>query len=72
MSDLLRDFRVYLEEEAGLPIQNMYFNAALLLQDLCDFMGISQANQTKILGPTQATFLRDFIEQRMPLKGRIH
>jgi hypothetical protein len=72
MSDLLKEFRLYLEDEAGLPIQNMYFNAALLLEDLCDFLGISPENRAKVLGTSGALHIQQFISQRCTLKEHVH
>ena len=50
MSDLLRDFRHYLEREAGEPIQQIEAPAALILNDLCTFLMLSDSLKRKVLG----------------------
>lgn len=72
MSDVLREFRLYLEGETGLPISNVEMNGALLLFDLCQFLGLDDTNQTKVLGPTGRTFTHQFVRERFTLRERTH
>ena len=58
LTDLLTHFRRTLEHESGGPIQELdQMNAALLINDLCVFLGLSDQNRRKILGARAATFV---------------
>ncbi len=46
----LMGFRQQLEAEAGEPVSAIEVNAALLLFDLCKFLGIGDAQCLRILG----------------------
>ena len=50
LSDELAKFRAQLEREAGLPLQEIELNAALLLDDLIAFLEFGEAQRAKILG----------------------
>jgi hypothetical protein len=60
MSDLLREFRQQLECEAGAQVHTVELNAALLLSDLCEFLGLDAGNQVKVLGALSWTFTHQF------------
>lgn len=55
LTDLLTHFRQTLERENGKPINELSeVNAAMLLSDLCVFLGLSDQNRRKILGARAA------------------
>jgi len=58
MTDLLTHFRQILENENGKPIQELdNVNAAMILSDLCVFLGLSGQNRRKVLGAEAAALL---------------
>ena len=58
MTALLQDFRRQLEHDSGGPIQELdQMNAAMLINDLCVFLGLSDQNRRKILGAPAAMFV---------------
>lgn len=50
-------FRQRLEAEAAEPISAIEANAALLLFDFCEFLGLGAAQRNRILGPHGAGYL---------------
>jgi hypothetical protein len=55
MTSLLQDFRRQLEHASGGPIHELNaVNAAMLLSDLCVFLGLSDQSRRKILGAQAA------------------
>jgi hypothetical protein len=55
LTDLLTHFRQSLERENGKPINELSeVNAAMLISDLCVFLGLSDQNRQKILGAQAA------------------
>ena len=70
MSDLLAGFRKYIEKDAGEPIQRMEVNAALLLNDLCDFLVLGDKQRRTVLGKSAAAFVQDELDSRV--SARIH
>lgn len=46
----LAHFRAILEQEAEQPIQDLEVSAALLLSDLCRFIGLDPAQHDHVLG----------------------
>ena len=58
MTSLLQDFRRQLEHDSGGPIQELDpVNAAMLINDLCVFLGLSDQNRRQILGARAAMFV---------------
>ena len=58
MTDLLTHFRQTLERENNQSIQELdVVNAAMILSDLCVFLGLSDQNRRKILGARAATYI---------------
>jgi hypothetical protein len=57
MTVLLADFRKTLERESGESINQLETNAALILSDLCTFLGLSDENRRKVLGVKGAYFV---------------
>jgi len=58
MTDLLTHFRQTLEGENHKPIQELDdINAAMILSDLCVFLGLSDQNRRKVLGARAATYI---------------
>ena len=69
MTDLLTNFRQNLERANNQSIQELdSTNAAMLLSDLCVFLGLSDQNRLKILGATAATYLDEAMVMQASLK----
>ena len=51
---LLQDFRRKLEHESGGPIDKLDVNAAEVISDLCNFVGLSDRNRHRVLGANGA------------------
>ena len=54
---LLQDFRRRLEHDSGGPISELNVNAAEVISDLCNFVGLSDQNRRKVLGVNGARHL---------------
>ena len=67
MSDLLRDFRKYLEHEAGAPVQRIETNAALVLHDLCRFLKLGEQQREKVLGKSARAYVDGVLDERIDL-----
>ena len=67
MSDLLADFRCYLEREAGTPVERIETNAALFLYDLCQFLELGEPQRQKVMGKSAATFVKATLVRRVRL-----
>jgi hypothetical protein len=50
LTSLLQDFRRKLEHESGGPLDELNVNAAEVLFDLCNFLGLSEQSRRKVLG----------------------
>ena len=62
LTDLLTHFRQTLERENDKPINELgEVNAAMLISDLCVFLGLSDQNRRKILGAKAATYLDEIL-----------
>jgi hypothetical protein len=58
MTSLLTDFRRQLEHGSGGYIHQLdNANAAMIISDLCIFLGLSDQNRRKILGAKAAAFI---------------
>ena len=67
MSDLLKDFRQYLEHEAGAPVERIETSAALFLYDLCQFLELGEPQRQKVMGKSAATFVNATLVRRVRL-----
>ena len=67
MSDLLAAFRKYLEREAGMPIERLDTNAALVLHDLCQFLELGKPERHKVLGRSAVAFVEAQLSTRVQL-----
>jgi hypothetical protein len=67
MSDLLADFRKYLEKDAGAPVQRIEANAALFLSDLCEFLRLGESQRQKVLGRAATSFVAMELAQQVKL-----
>ena len=65
MSDLLADFRTYLEREAGMPVERLDTNAALILHDLCQFLELGGLQRQKVLGRSAIAFVEARLSARV-------
>ena len=64
MTSLLQDFRRTLEHECGGYIHQLdNVNAAMIISDLCVFLGLSAENRRKILGAQAATFIDSIMSE---------
>jgi hypothetical protein len=71
MTDLLTHFRQTLERENNQSIQELdAVNAAMILSDLCVFLGLSDQNRRKILGATASTWIDQMISKSAQLTIR--
>jgi hypothetical protein len=67
LSDLLADFRRQLEQDAGgIPLDQVLTSPALVLDDLCVFLGFGLKLRAKVLGPS-ADRVEDFLSSRISL-----
>jgi hypothetical protein len=53
----LKHFRQQVEQSTGTPIQNIEINAALLLSDVCTFIGLSDEKRRDVLGKSASVFV---------------
>jgi hypothetical protein len=67
LSDALAEFRAQLERDAGVPLQDIETSAALVLDDLCIFLGFSETLRAKVVGREAAAFVEQFIESKICL-----
>lgn len=67
MSGLLADFRKYLERESDGPIERLDANAALVLNDLCAFLGLAEPLRAKVLGKSAMAFVEAELQTRVNL-----
>jgi hypothetical protein len=67
MSDLLADFRRYLEKDAGAPVERIETSAALFLYDLCEFLGLGEPQRAKVLGKSGVAFVKAELDSRVSL-----
>jgi hypothetical protein len=71
MTSLLQDFRRALEHESGGYIHQLdNINAAMILSDLCVFLGLSNESRRKILGVQAASFIDSVMSKsdKLPVK----
>lgn len=65
MSDLLADFRKYIEKDADAPIQTIDVNAALFLHDLCKFLNLGEPQRQRVLGKSAKVFVESELDTRV-------
>ncbi len=71
MTSLLTDFRRSLEHTSGGPIHELdTINAAMILSDLCVFLGLSDQNRRKILGAKAASWIDSFFTASAQMIGK--
>jgi hypothetical protein len=69
MSSLLADFRRYLEREAGVPIERIELNGALLLNDLCQFLRLGEEQRERVLGESATSYVEQTLDGWVGLTG---
>jgi len=67
VSDLLRDFRKFLERDAAVPVERIELNGALLLNDLCQFLKLGEQQRQKVLGRSAAVYVDTLLDKRVTL-----
>ena len=64
----LAQFRVDLEKGTGQPIGVLQVNAALLLSDLCRFMGLDEEQHNHVLGKSGVQHVMRVLETRISVR----
>jgi hypothetical protein len=67
VSDLLRDFRKFLERDADVPVERIELNGALLLNDLCRFLKLGEQQRMKVLGRSAAAYVDALLDEGVTL-----
>ena len=67
LTKLLTDFRRKLESESDEPIEQLEVNAALLLSDLSEHLGLGVAQHDMILGQPAVDYLTSILETRVTI-----
>jgi hypothetical protein len=68
----LKHFRQQVESGTGAPIQNVEINAALLLDDVCKFIGLSEDRRREVLGKSAAAFVSSVENEPIKLPDKKH
>ena len=68
----LKHFRQQVESGTGAPIQNIEINAALLLDDVCKFIGLSDDRRREVLGKSAASFVAGVESEPVKLADKRH
>ncbi len=53
----LKHFRQEVEKGSGEPIQKIEINAALLISDICRWIGLSEERRSEVLGKSATAFV---------------
>lgn len=61
----LLQFRLQLEAEAAQPLATVEANAALVLSDLCRFLGLDERQHDDVLGPLGVDYVQHTLDVRM-------
>ena len=67
MTGKLVQFRASLEQEAEHSIGDLEINAALLLSDLCHFLGLDEQQHDRVLGEAGVTHVMQVLDTRVSL-----
>lgn len=67
LSDALAEFRIQLERDAGMPLQDIETSAAFVLDDLCSFLGFGTVLRAKVIGQDAAILIDSFLDRHMQL-----
>ena len=62
----LTQFRTQLEKTSGHSIDTLEVDAALMLSDLCRFLGLEEAQHNRVLGDAGIASVLDHLEHRSP------
>jgi hypothetical protein len=68
----LKRFRQQVESGTGAPIQNIEINAALLLDDVCKFIGLSDDRRRVVFGKSAAVFVSSVEDEPINLPDKKH
>jgi len=68
----LKHFRQQVESGTGAKIQNLDINAALLLDDVCKFIGLSDDRRREVLGKSAASFVASVESEPVKLADKKH
>ncbi|NTU61956.1 MAG: hypothetical protein HGB05_00820 [Chloroflexi bacterium] len=72
LTTALKHFRQQVESGTGAPIQNIEINAALLLDDVCMFIGLSEEKRREVLGKSAASFVASVESEPVRLADKRH
>jgi hypothetical protein len=64
----LAQFRASLEEESGQPINAIETDAALLLSDLCRFLGLDEEQHNYVLGGSGVRHVNHVLETQVAVR----
>ncbi len=68
MTGQLARFRAELEEGTGQSIGDFQTNTALLLSDLCRFLGLDEQQHDHVLGASGVQHVLQVLETRVPVR----
>jgi hypothetical protein len=68
----LKHFRQQVESGTGAPSQNIEINAALLRDDVCKFIGLSDERRREVLGKSAAAFVSSVENEPIKPSGTKH
>jgi hypothetical protein len=71
MSAILADFRRYIEREAGVPIERIELNGALLMNDLCRFLRLGEEQRERVLGKSAVSYVEQTLDGWVGLIGGV-
>ncbi len=57
LTTALKHFRQEVEKGTGSPVQNVEMNMALILSDVCRWVGLSDERRAEVLGKSAAAFV---------------
>ncbi len=68
----LKHFRQEVEKGTGAPIQTLEMNAALLLNDIAKYIGLSEERRAEVLGKSAAAFISSVESEPINPSGPIN
>ena len=71
LTEALAQFRASLEEGTGQPIDALPTNPALLLSDLCRFLGLDEQQHDRVLGASGTRHLLQVLATRVSVPAAL-
>ncbi len=72
MTKCLKHFRETVEKETGAPIQTIEMNLALILSDICRWVGLSEERRAEVLGKSATAFVASIESESIKPNGIKH